>query len=175
MMTSGSKKYFNCHIHTKNQKKRAVCFSPEKKSQMTRLQEQKFPVKISKFKINWNSLTRHCHQPGYQYLAHNTKWQECFCSCNCSNRLHHVPGLPDKCCPRTAYHNNGQIVQPIPTQEDHNSQQNRTYQTGWNTYGPNRTNQHCSLAGLSWFQSRRANLHLQAHQSKRQPVWWEIC
>ncbi|RMX52167.1 hypothetical protein pdam_00019883, partial [Pocillopora damicornis] len=52
MMTSGLKKYFNCHIHTKNQKKRAVCFSPEKKSQMTRLQEQKFPVKKSKFKIN---------------------------------------------------------------------------------------------------------------------------
>lgn len=31
-MTSGSKKYFNCHINTKNQKKRAVCFSPKKRS-----------------------------------------------------------------------------------------------------------------------------------------------
>ena len=58
MMTSGSKKYFNCHINAKNQKKRAVCFSPKKRSKMTRLQEQKSPVKISKFKINWNSPTK---------------------------------------------------------------------------------------------------------------------
>ena len=32
MMTGGSNKYFNCHINTKNQKKRAVCFSPKKRS-----------------------------------------------------------------------------------------------------------------------------------------------
>lgn len=32
MMTGGSKKYFNCLINTKNQKKRAVCFSPKKRS-----------------------------------------------------------------------------------------------------------------------------------------------
>ena len=118
---------------------------------------------------------RHCHQPGYQWLADNTKWRECFCTCNSSNRLHHVPRLPDKCCPRTAYHNKGQSVQPNPTQEDHNLQQNKTYQTGWNTSGANWTNQRCSLAGPSWFHSRRANLHLQAHQRKRQPVWWVMC
>lgn len=58
MMTSGAKKYFSCHIHTKSQKKRAVCFSPEKKTLLARLQEQKSPVKISKFKINTNSPTK---------------------------------------------------------------------------------------------------------------------
>lgn len=60
MIASGSKKYmyFNCHIHTKSQKKRAVFFSPEKKILMARFQEQKSPVKISKFKINFSSPTQ---------------------------------------------------------------------------------------------------------------------
>ena len=57
-MTSGAKKYFNCHIHTKNETRRAVCFSPEKKHIMIRVQEQKSPVKISKFRINLNSTSK---------------------------------------------------------------------------------------------------------------------
>ncbi|CAH3152945.1 unnamed protein product [Pocillopora meandrina] len=58
MMTSGSKKYFNCHINTKNQKKRAVCFSPKKR---------KIPSKDIQIqdKLEFTNK-RHCHQPGYQ-------------------------------------------------------------------------------------------------------------
>ncbi|RMX45678.1 hypothetical protein pdam_00023853 [Pocillopora damicornis] len=47
MMTSGSKKYFNCHINTKKIRRKGQSAS--------HLKREKSPVKISKFKINWNS------------------------------------------------------------------------------------------------------------------------
>jgi hypothetical protein len=47
--TSGSRRYFNFHIQTKSVTRRAVCFSPEKRSNMTTFQDQKVPVKIQQF------------------------------------------------------------------------------------------------------------------------------
>jgi hypothetical protein len=48
--TSGSRKYFNFNIQTKSETRRGVCFSPEKRTNMTTFQDQKVPVKIQQFR-----------------------------------------------------------------------------------------------------------------------------
>ena len=47
--TSSNRKYFNCTIQGEEKLTRAVCFSPEKHSQLKTLQETKSPVKIENF------------------------------------------------------------------------------------------------------------------------------
>ena len=48
--SSGNRKYFNFNIQTKSHTRRGVCFSPEKRANMSHFQDQKVPVKINQFR-----------------------------------------------------------------------------------------------------------------------------
>ncbi len=48
--SSGNKKYFNFNIQTKSETRRGVCFTPEKRVNMSMFQDQKVPVKIQQFR-----------------------------------------------------------------------------------------------------------------------------
>ncbi|CAB4011402.1 Hypothetical predicted protein [Paramuricea clavata] len=47
--TSNNRKYFNCTIQSEEKVTRAVCFSPDKHSQLKTLQQTKSPIKIENF------------------------------------------------------------------------------------------------------------------------------
>ena len=140
VMTSGAKKYFNCHIHTKNETRRAVCFSPEKKHIMIRVQEQKSPVKISKFHISLNSPSKDIILNKDTHISPTVLSGE--------NAFTPVTMSTDEVTPldalKNAVHEQLVIVQFDCTEENYHKKQ-----AGWNIGGSNWTNQHCPLARSS--------------------------
>ena len=145
VMTSSAKKYFNCHLHTKNETRRAVCFSPEKKHITIRVQEQKSPVKISKFRINLNSPSKEIILNKDTHISPTVLSSE--------NAFTPVTVSTDEVTPLDALKNAVPeqlvIVQFDCTEENYHKKQVGTSQAGWNIGGSNWTNQHCPLARSS--------------------------
>lgn len=136
VMTSGAKKYFNCHLHTKNETRRAV---------MIRVQKQKSPVKISKFRINLNSPSKDIILNKDTHISPTVLSSE--------NAFTPVTVSTDEVTPLAALKNAVPeqlvIVQFDCTEENYHKKQVGTSQAGWNIAGSNWTNQHCPLARSS--------------------------